>query len=80
MKVYISRKQAGVIYRNVKQGNIEMSKDAIALMYEAVDSLDGYYKGSVLGNAVELLLMAVDAIFANNFDGAQACINQAYAA
>ena len=69
----ISRKQAGVIYSNVKRGAIQMSKQAVSEMYDMVgevfigsQSMADYY-----GEQIACLRMAVDAIFDGHLDWAQ---------
>ena len=69
----ISRKQAGVIYSNVKRGTIQMSRQAVSEMYDMVgevfigsQSMADYY-----GEQIACLRMAVDAIFDGNLDWAQ---------
>lgn len=69
----ISRKQAGVIYSNVKRGTIQMSKQAVSEMYDMVgevfigsQSMADYY-----GEQIACLRMAVDAIFNDQLDWAQ---------
>lgn len=66
---FISRKQAGVIYKNVKQGTIKMSKSAISAMYD-VAGVEVF--NDVMTDMIERLLAAVDAIFSGNIEGAQA--------
>lgn len=69
----ISRKQAGVIYANVKRGTIEMSREAVSEMYDMVgevfigsQSMADYY-----GEQIACLCLAVDAIFNGQLDWAQ---------
>lgn len=70
----ISRKQAGVIYANVKRGTIEMSREAISEMYDRfvgkvyVGSSDPTEKIAALRNAI-------DFIFAGQYENAQVSIN-----
>ena len=69
----ITRKQAGVIYSNVKRGTIQMSKQAISAMYDMVgevfigsQSMADYY-----GEQIAALRLAIDAIFDGNIEWAQ---------
>lgn len=69
----ITRKQAGVIYSNVKRGTIQMSKQAISEMYDMVgevfigsQSMADYY-----GEQIAALRLAIDAIFDGNIEWAQ---------
>lgn len=76
----ISRKQAGVIYRNVKQGTVEMSKKAVSAMYDlAGRTFESWERGTDLYDAeqelVGMLLNAVDAIFAGRIEDAQSNID-----
>lgn len=73
----ISRKQAGVIYSNVKRGTIQMSKQAVSEMYGMVgevfigsQSMADYY-----GEQIAALRLAIDAIFDGNIEWAQDNIN-----
>lgn len=73
----ITRKQAGVIYSNVKRGTIQMSKQAVSAMYDMVgevfigsQSMADYY-----GEQIACLRMAVDAIFNDQLEWAQDNIN-----
>lgn len=76
----ISRKQAGVIYRNVKQGTVEMSQRAVSAMYDlAGRTFERWERGTDLYDAeqalVGMLLNAVDAIFAGRIEDAQSNID-----
>ena len=69
----ITRKQAGVIYSNVKRGTIKMSKQAVSEMYDMVgevfigsQSMADYY-----GEQIAALRLAIDAIFDGNIEWAQ---------
>lgn len=73
----ITRKQAGVIYSNVKRGTIHMSKQAVSAMYDMVgevfigsQSMADYY-----GEQIAALRLAIDAIFDGNIEWAQDNIN-----
>ena len=73
----ITRKQAGVIYSNVKRGTIQMSKQAVSAMYDMVgevfigsQSMADYY-----GEQIAALRLAIDAIFDGNIEWAQDNIN-----
>ena len=72
-----SRKQAGVIYRNVKEGKLEMSKAAISAMYDNCDGMDVYNNATAdfAQYGIGMIRKTVDAIFANDFDKAQYEIN-----
>ena len=76
----ISRKQAGVIYRSVKQGALSMSKKAVSAMYDlAGRTFEGWERGTDLYDAEQMLigqlLNAVDAIFAGRIEDAQSNID-----
>ena len=76
----ISRKQAGVIYRSVKQGALSMSKKAVSAMYDlAGRTFEGWERGTDLYDAEQMLigqlLNAVDAIFAGRLEDAQSNID-----
>ena len=64
-----TRKQAGVIYRAVKSGEISMSKDAVSLMYELAD--EQRYLDGVIGEFILSIRALVDAIISSNLDEAQ---------
>ena len=76
---FYSRKQAGVVYRNVKQGNLEMTKEAIAFMYDHAD-VERYHDSSVISTMCEAVRDAVQAIFDGDMVLAQACLNELAAA
>lgn len=76
----ITRKQAGVIYRSVKQGAVEMSQKAVSAMYDiAGTTFDSWERGTDLYDIeqelVGMLLNAVDAIFAGRIEDAQSNID-----
>ena len=71
-KTIITRKQAGVIYRNVKQGALSMSKKAVSAMYDVTDmDARDYPTLDAIADEIERLLLAVDAIFAGDLAAAQ---------
>lgn len=76
---FYSRKQAGVIYRNVKQGKLEMSKGAISFMYDHAD-VERYHDSSVISTMCEAIADAVQAVFDDDMELAQACLNELAAA
>lgn len=76
VKTY-SRKQAGVIYSNVKRGTLSMEKSAISAMY---DYAGGAFVSSTSSLAVVEKLAyairnAVDAVFAGDLATAQASLD-----
>lgn len=82
MKIYkkITRKQAGVIYRALKEGRIEMSDKEVSIMYDIVD-FEGYDDGGSLNSINDRLTVAVDKIFEGDFTssvGANAQIARAF--
>ena len=71
-RTIITRRQAGVIYRNVKQGAIVMSKSAVSAMYDVTDmDARDYPTLDAIADEIERLLLAVDAIFAGDLAAAQ---------
>lgn len=71
-RTIITRRQAGVIYRNVKQGSIVMSKSAVSAMYDVTDmDARDYPTLDAIADEIERLLLAVDAIFAGDLAAAQ---------
>lgn len=79
-KTIITRKQAGVIYRSVKQGALTMSKKAVSAMYDVTDfDVRDYDYVDPIADQVERLLLVVDAIFAGDLSTAQAKLD-AYSA
>ena len=71
-RTIITRRQAGVIYRNVKQGTIVMSKSAVSAMYDVTDmDARDYPTLDAIADEIERLLLAVDAIFAGDLAAAQ---------
>lgn len=69
----ISRKQAGVIYSNVKRGTIKMSKAAVSEMYDMVGSvfIGSQSMADYYGEQIAALRLAIDAIFDGRADWAQ---------
>lgn len=69
----ISRKQAGVIYSNVKRGTIHMSRQAVSEMYDMVGSvfIGSQSMADYYGEQIAALRLAVDAIFNDQIDWAQ---------
>lgn len=74
-----TRKQAGVIYRQVKLGNIEMDKKAVSRMYNDVNDGGIDWNGAT-NREIQFLHLAVDAIFADDMAKAQSNINYFIAA
>lgn len=72
-KSHYTRKQAGVIYRNVKEGKLDMSKAAINSMYYWADM--DCYADTAEANRLYEITAAVDAIFENDLEAAQAAID-----
>lgn len=70
----ISRKQAGVIYANVKRGTIEMSREAISEMYDRFVG-EVFVGSSDPTERIAALRNAVDFIFAGEYASAQVSIN-----
>lgn len=72
----ISKKQANVLYKNMKDGNITIKDDLVKFMY---DRAEAHYSYNTLDDATEdYLLGAVDAVFKNDFSRAQECIDSAW--
>lgn len=71
-----SRKQAGVIYRNLKEGNLEMSQDAVSRMYDLVNDGSGIDHNGSINSEIQDLRLAVDAIFADDFAKAQKMLDR----
>lgn len=73
----ISRKQAGVIYSNVKRGTIRMSRQAVSEMYDMVGSvfIGSQSMADYYGEQIAALRLAVDAIFNDRIDWAQDSIS-----
>lgn len=66
----LSRKQAGVIYRNAKLGNIDATKEQLSSMYDYVEIYSNYVE-SFEHDMLNALRECIDAIFANDFAIAQ---------
>ena len=69
-----TRKQAGVIYRAVKEGKIEMEKPAISKLYDWADDFGIDYNGSI-NRIMHEVHIAIDAIFEGDYEKAQAYVN-----
>ena len=71
-RTIITRRQAGVIYRSVRQGAIRMSKAAVSAMYDVTDmDVRDYPTLDTIADEAARLLLAVDAIFAGDLEAAQ---------
>lgn len=81
MRTY-SRKQAGVVYRAIKEGKLEMDKNLISKMYDYVGKVEVYGTNdlSYKENFACAIQNIVTAIFENNYKSAQASINNLAAA
>lgn len=77
MKAY-SRKQAGVIYRAFKEGNIEMTKSAVSKLYDFADRDFDLHEMKLAENLHNAVKAAVGFIFENNYKSAQVSINNAF--
>ena len=71
----ISRKQAGVIYANVKRGTIEMSREAVSEMYDRFVG-EVFVGASDPTGQIAALRVAIDFIFAGEYENAQAAIDR----
>ncbi len=69
LKVRFTRKQAGVIYRAVKEGKIQMSKEDINSMYYWADR--ECYSDTADAYHLDELKLAIDLIFEGCYEGAQ---------
>ena len=74
LKVIYTRKQAGVIYRNVKEGNLNMSKAAINMMYYWA-GLECYPDTARMLD-LDMIKAAVDNVFAGDLEVAQVCLDK----
>lgn len=74
MKSY-SRKQAGVIFANWKQGNLHATDTTIKHMYSYADGWSMHWQPQDL-DMIQCIRAAVDCIFAGNIDGAQAQLDR----
>lgn len=71
----LSRKQAGVIYRNVKAGALVMTREQIGSMYDLADGRIIW--NDRLAEYDDELVAAVDAVFSGNLSVAQEHIDRA---
>lgn len=72
-----TRKQANVIYRSIKEGKIEMSKEAVSAMYDNVEYIDVYDSATadMAMYGVKAIKAAVTCIIEGNYETAQKIIN-----
>lgn len=68
--VSYSRKQAGVVYRAIKEGKLEMSKDAVSLMYDLADE-ERYDGSDVIPTFINNIKAMVECIFSGDMAEAQ---------
>ena len=72
MKGSITKKQAGVIYRNFKAGNVKVSQQVISKIYDfAAYNWVEQTTDSVTSGLVDILCAAIDALFAGDYEAAQ---------
>lgn len=76
VKTY-SRKQAGVIYSNVKRGTLSMEKSAISAMYDYAGCafVSNTNSLAVVEKLAYAIRNAVDAVFAGDLATAQASLD-----
>lgn len=72
----ISKKQAGVIYRNWKLGNLDMTQDMVSFVYDYADFSTNYGTPTDY-TIVSDLRECVDYLFAGEFEEAQASLGHA---
>lgn len=70
-----TRKQAGVIYRAIKEGKITLSDAGIKMMYGRADAYINH--DVVLDDVESYLRYAVDGLFNGNVEEAQENVNHA---
>lgn len=69
-----SRKQAGVIYRAMKEGNLSIDSETVSYMYDLTDGgID--FNGSC-NSDIQQFRLAVDSIFDGDYDKAQEHVNR----
>ena len=74
----ITRKMAGVIYRNFKLGNINLTKEEVSALY---DEADVYYKNEHYNQVhitVDYYVDAFQAILKNDYEVAEYCLKRAH--
>lgn len=67
MAARITKKQAGVIYRNFKLGNIQATADEMSMMYDFVDGRCSAWSAEKMYYALK---NCIDFILEGNFDSA----------
>ena len=73
-KAQYTRKQAGVIYRNIKEGKLHMSAEGIKWMYYRAD--DPVYADTAAQERIDLIPIIVDDIFRGDLEAAQATLDE----
>lgn len=72
MKANITRKQAGVIYRNYKEGNITATEQQISELYNKwTENFVMQTTDSHVADVVDRFCACIDAIFAGDLETAQ---------
>lgn len=80
MSVYtfgLTRKQCGVIFSNIKNGNLVLEKDFSNWMYSHVADYKCYYD-AVEQDVMDRMKSGLDAIFNGNLQDAGKELNEAY--
>lgn len=77
-----SKKQMGVIYRAMKEGKLSIEKSDVSRLYDMCDGIEVYNTND--SNRAEKLFhgmrVALDAIFAGEYETAQVAVNNMVAA
>ena len=66
-----TRKQAGVIYRAYKTGEVKMDRETTSRMYDLVNDGECVDWNGEINREIQSLKLAIDAIFENDFTKAQ---------
>jgi len=75
---YISKKQIGVIFGNNKRGNITVSNEIISWLYNSCAEVRGCNYNDNFESVLYTIKSAIDEIFKNEYEKAQADIERAY--
>lgn len=73
----LTRKQCGVIFSNIKNGNLVLEKDFVKWMYAHVADFKCYYD-TIEQDVIDRMKCGLDAIFNGNLQEAEMELNAAY--
>ena len=75
---FISRKQIGVIFKNWKNGNLNLDEAIIKFLYDHCSEVRGYKNNNNFEDVLVRVKDGIEKTFSNNFKEAEEVIKSAY--